>query len=393
MDSIKITENKNEMMEIGKQIVRDHPDIYTPLMVDKIKERIIAEFPKLDDLSLDKFLYCSIYDYWVYGNNIDEEFYYEFYKKSHAEKSEYMTNRIRNIYMDKICCGNERVDSDTRQNIIDQLEMKYKCYKLLEPYYKREIIEINDENDFPLFSDFASRHREFVVKPSDFCYGIGVHKVLLSDYSDVNDAFTSILQEGYDINNRHPSRSSSIVLEELIVQDEELARLHPASINAIRATAVRDRDGKIRLLHPWIKCGVNGDFIASAALNGFDALIDPETGVIISDGMSENGKIYQVHPNTNIRLKGFKIPKWDDLKDLIEELMNVIPQYGYVGWDMVLTHDGWVVMEANYSGEFMWQLMLHKGGKKEFEDIIGWKMDSDFWWQVRPFVVSEKSKM
>ena len=43
-------------------------------------------------------------------------------------------------------------------------------------------------------------------------------------------------------------------------------------------------------------------------------------------------------------------------------------------------------MEANYSGEFMWQLIRNCGWKPEFEDIIGWKMENEFWWEVRPYI-------
>lgn len=390
--NIYITENKEEMAIIGKSIVEEKSDIYTPLMLDKIMERIKKEHPNLNEYERQEKMYCSIYDYWVYGNDIDEEYYYKFYEKSHAEKMKYMTNRVRTVYMDYLCCGDARVDTKIRKQRIDLLEMKYECYKLLKPYYKRDVIEITGggHEDFKNFEQFVLEHPEFVAKPSDFCYGIGVHKVSLSDYESIEDCYNSLLKEGNDITDRHPSRQSSIVLEELIVQCKELASLHEKSINAIRATAVRDKDGNVVVLHPWIKCGVGGQFVASAALNGFDAEIDTNTGIVISDGVSENGKIYKVHPDTGVTIKGFQIPKWDEMKQLVIELMNLIPEYGYVGWDLVLTDDGWVVMEANYSGEFIWQLIRGEGGREEFENIIGWKMDSDYWWQIRPFPVANK---
>ena len=69
--------------------------------------------------------------------------------------------------------------------------------------------------------------------------------------------------------------------------------------------------------------------------------------------------------------------------------MDQLPEYGYIGWDLVLTNADWVVMEANYGGECMWQMIRQCGGRRELEDIIGWKMDADFWWQIRPFAVSD----
>ena len=388
MDTILITENKSEMEQIGRRIVKEHPEIYTPLMLEKIMVRIKKENPQEDDLISQKKLYCSIYDYWVYGNDIDEEFFYHFYEKTHIQKRSYMTNRIRTVYMDYLCCGDARANPEIRKKRNDQLEMKYECYKKLQKYYLRDIIEISDLDDYESFKAFVKKHDVFVVKPSDFCYGIGVHKAKITDYGSIDKAFDSILAEGQQIHHRHPSRKSSVVLEELIVQAEELAQFHPASVNSVRATAVRAKNGEIVVFHPWLKCGVGGRFVVSAALDGFDAEIDSKTGIVITDGYSENGKVYKVHPDSGIQIKGFKIPQWDDLLKMIHDLMEELPEYGYIGWDMVLTPKGWVVMEANYAGECMWQMMRQCGGREEFENLIGWKMDADFWWQISPLPVN-----
>ena len=58
-----------------------------------------------------------------------------------------------------------------------------------------------------------------------------------------------------------------------------------------------------------------------------------------------------------------------------------MPTLGYVGWDFVLSKQGWCIMEGNYSGDFMWQMYRNRGMKKDFEDLIGWKLDKEFWWQ------------
>lgn len=105
MDHIVITDNKKEMESIGRSLAEEHKNTYTPLMLDKIMERIRTEVTDEDSCRQEQILYCSIYDWWVYGNNIDEEFYYQFYNKTHEEKNSYMTNRLRAVYMDYLCCG------------------------------------------------------------------------------------------------------------------------------------------------------------------------------------------------------------------------------------------------------------------------------------------------
>lgn len=373
---MKFTDDPMEMIELGHRIMQDLSDIYTPLMIEKMYADINDYIPNESSKRKEQILYRAIYDYWAYGSNVSQEFYLHFGEFSHREKKEYLVGRLRNIYIDHLNNGGG-------EEMKSLLGDKYKLYQLLKPYYLRDVIEIQEEKHYPIFQEFVNKHPVFVVKPGDYFCGIGVHKVSMDDYrNDTRVAFESILEEGKAIKKRHPSRESKMVLEELIVQDVKLEQLHPSSVNAIRATAVRGKDGKIHLFHPWIKVGVNDTFVASAALNGFDAEVDPATGVVITDGYQENGNVYTLHPNSGIQIKGYQIPKWDDMLSMVDELMEALPQYGYIGWDLVLTPKGWCVMEGNYSGDFTFQLINGRGFKKEFEDLIGWRFDKDFWWQA-----------
>ena len=377
LDYLKRTDDINEIIAIGHKIAEEKKDLYSPSMMKKMMDGVEHHIPEADPQEKEDMVYRAIYDWWVYGNNVEEEFYYKLREKTDAEKEEYMVDNLRTVFVNHMNSGGGK---KMRQLLQD----KYLLFKKLQPYYKRDVIEIGEgENDFAVFSEFASRHPVFVVKPSDFYFGIGVHRVSMETYGyDYLFAFNSILNEGLEINKQHPSRDHKMVLEELIIQDDSLARLHPESVNAIRATAVRGKDGKIHVYHPWIKVGMNGTFVASAAFDGFDAEIDAETGVVISDGYQESGKVYEIHPDSGIRIKGFQIPRWDELLVMVDELMARMPEYGYIGWDLVLTKDGWVVMEGNYNGEFIFQLINGRGYRREFEELIGWKLDKEYWWQV-----------
>ncbi len=381
---LKITEDPNQIRELGIRISQEVTintggnirKFYNPLMLSKMLEEIAHYAPETTPEEREEMLWRFIYDYWVYGCSVDEEFYLHLKDKNDLEKREYMTRRFRHLYVRHLnmAAGPER---------IEKLEDKYRAYKMLEPYYKREVIEVRGMNDLAVFEDFARRFNVFVVKPADYSFSIGVHKFHMDKFDgDYKGALQSILDEGKAINKKHPSKTTKMVLEELIEQDESLAVLHRESVNAIRATAVRAKDGKIHIYHPWIKVGLGGTFAATAAGDGFDAEIDGKTGIIITDGYQENGKVYKTHPDSGITIKGFQIPKWNELVKFVDEIMNAIPDYGYVGWDIVLTPDGWCIMEGNYSGEFIFQLINGHGYKKEFEELIDWKYEKEFWWEA-----------
>ncbi len=372
-----ITDSREEMEAIGRRIVAENETLYTPLMLEKLRTSVAKHLPDTDENEREVALFRSIYDYWVYGNNVDEEFYLHFNKMSDREKRKYISGNLRFVYA-------YHLNSDGDQELFRTLTDKYLLSQRLKRFYRREVIKIESDEDFPEFERYVRKHDVFVVKPCNFFYGIGVHKDSLRHYgNDARKAFDSILEEGAAIRARHLTRNPKMVLEELIPQDPILSELHSDSLNVIRATAVRGKDGKTHLYHPWIKAGINGSFVATAAQDGFIAEIDADTGVVITDGYQETGKVYQVHPNSGIRIKGFQIPKWEELLVMVQELMAELPEYGYIGWDLALTPEGWCVVEGNYSGEFMFQLMNGKGYRQEFEELIGWKYMKDFWWQYK----------
>lgn len=380
---LKVTDDPKKIREIAEKLIKDITiklngkvrTFYTPLMLSKMDNEIAHYAPTATAEEREEMRYRFIYDFWVYGCAIDEEFYLHLKDKNDAEKREYMVRQIRNMYV-------QHLNWDAGDDRVEQMEDKYRLYQTLKPYYKRDVIEIYSMDDYEIFAEFAKKHNEFVVKPANFSFGIGVHKVNMTDFNnDYEAAMKSILEEGEAIHKKHPSKVTKMVLEELIEQDESLAVLHPESVNGIRATAVKDKNGKIHIYHPWIKVGVGGTFVASAALDGFDAEIDPTTGIVITDGYQENGNVYKIHPDSGITIKGFQIPKWDELIQCVEDIMNELPAYKYVGWDLVLTPKGWCVMEGNYSGEFSFQFINGRGYKKEFEELIDWKFDKDFWWE------------
>ena len=377
------TEDAGEQIEIGRRLVRDvtsnvagqRTSFYNDLMLSSMDREIRHYAPALDPAEREALRCRFVYDYWMFGCPVDEEFYLHLKDMTHAEKREYMVRQMRNVYVNHL---NRAAGPDRIRNLAD----KYRLYQILKPFYKREIIEVRSMEDLPAFEAFARQFGEFVVKPSDLSLGIGVHKFSMAPFGeDYAAALAGILNERQAINAGNPARSNTMVLEELICQEQTLSALHPASVNAVRATAVRGKDGKIHIFHPWLKVGIKGSFVATAAQEGFVAEIDADTGRLISDGFQETGDIYTHHPDTGIRIKGFQIPRWEEIKVFVNEIMESLPNYGYIGWDLVLTPKGWCVMEGNYSGEFMYQLINGRGFKREFEELIGWKYNKDFWWE------------
>ena len=369
-----VTEDAAKRIEQAKKIVAEKSSYYTQEVLASIRDVVREKTGLTDPERIEDELYKTIYYYWVYGCPASEYYFLDFPNKSHEEIKEYVTMREKVVYRNRL---NRFEDAHLLNN-------KWDAYCLFRDYYGREVILIRDDSDYPKFCDFLQRHPEFVVKPTDMGGGNGVHKV--STDGNMTDEerrtlFHEILSECEKNKKLYlRGKENSMILEELLVQVPEMSAMHPNSINGVRVTTVRVGD-KVHILYPWFKIGRFGQFLTSAVFGTLDACIDAETGVVNTPGCSESNERFDVHPDTGVPILGFQIPRWKELVETVTELAKKIETVHYVGWDMVLTEKGWVMMEGNFSGDFSWQFCLNRGTKREFEELIGWHLTKDFWWQ------------
>ncbi len=369
-----VTDDPEQMTRSGELIWINNPDIYNDRRRTLLGSTLDAEMPDTTAEQKELMLYRSIYDYWMYGISLKEEFSLRFYEKKHEEKENYISFRNRFQYTSHLN------DYDYAYHL---LEDKYNCFLKYQPFYKRDVVCIETEDDYPVFEQFVKKHPTFVVKPALLAYGWGVHKQTISPNEQLHDVFMDILQEGSAIQEKHhiTADAKRFVLEELIDQSDKLGCLHPFSVNCVRLTTIVI-DGNVHFFYPRLKVGRNGNFISNAGDDGLLVGVETETGILETDAGDEFGNIYEYHPNSKIRFKGFQIPDWDELLQLGEQIaLEVAPRVKYIGWDMAYTNSGWSILEANAEGEFGAQFIYQKGLKKELEELIHWKPSEEFWWE------------
>lgn len=367
------TDKKSEMIAIGKAFAEG----YDSAWLQEIKDALncVKDWEEFSGgtWTAEEVFYKAIYDYWAYGFAPGEQSQYQLLNKSHEEKSAYLSMNGKFAYLSRL---NKKADMHI-------LEDKFEAYQLLKPYYKRDVIKIENENDYAAFFVFIEKHPEFVAKPIGLYCAIGVRKVKVSDYADAKTLFLALINSvnEYEVTTNRWTKHHAVVLEELIEQDETYAAIHPQSVNGVRITTIRIGND-IHICYPWLKVGVINNIVASAGQGGFDAGIDATTGILDSDGFIEDGTALKYHPVTKVKIKGFQIPKWDEAISLAKEVAMSLPRtINYVGWDFVLTPKGWIVMEGNFYGDPMWQMYYEKGMKADFEELIQWKPENKFWWQ------------
>ena len=202
------------------------------------------------------------------------------------------------------------------------------------------------------FKDFAKRNPRFIVKPAKSSSGKGI------DIVSPGNKVESFYRKCVD---------NEMVAEELIKQHKDLARFNKGTVNTLRVHTLTKPSGEIVLMTPYLRLGREGAIVDNAFQGGTWALVDPNTGVVISDGIDRNGNAYTVHSDSKLPLKGFQVPCWDKIAKACLAAAETVPQIPYIGWDVALSENDEVMfVEGNSAPAFYpVQMIMPRGDYKE----------------------------
>ncbi len=268
----------------------------------------------------------------VWGITIDEYFSFNFSALTKSQRSSFVSDLARI----KIC---DALNKKENKEIFDNKILTYEHFK---KYYKRDLIFVKNPDDADAFNKFIENKSEIIVKPIDGAFGNGVRKLEIDSNKD--DLFDEILKL---------YSSHGCVVEEVVKNVKEFEEFHPNSLNTVRVCTIR-MDNRVEIFAPFARLGVGKAVVDNAGSGGIIASIDVGTGEITA-AANENGTKFEIHPDSNKMIVGFKIPKWDELLLIVKECAQIIPSNRYVGWDFALTNNGWVMIEANARGQFVTQ--------------------------------------
>ena len=141
------------------------------------------------------------------------------------------------------------------------------------------------------------------------------------------------------------------LVTEFLEQHDYAASIFPGATNTIRIhTLVDPETGEISLHRPSHRFGSRESApIDNWSKGGYTAPIDTDTGeigrLIALDGASRSR--LRTHPETDARVAGVTVPYWAELRDLVREAAAIHRDAPLVGWDVVVTEDGPVLLEGN----------------------------------------------
>ncbi len=144
-----------------------------------------------------------------------------------------------------------------------------------------------------------------------------------------------------------------LIIERGLVQHDAQNELFPHSVNTIRVLTMLDvKNGG----EPFIAAAVQriGCRRSQPADNwtrgGLSTPVDLETGVLGRATRLPDTDVkewFDTHPDTGAQITGVTVPFWQEVHDMVLHSAKVLSFMEYVGWDIVVTPTGPVVLEAN----------------------------------------------
>ncbi len=151
-------------------------------------------------------------------------------------------------------------------------------------------------------------------------------------------------------------RKGEAMLCEYVEQSAFAASLYPHTTNTMRIVCARkkgEREYKIVAAVQRIGCKASIP-VDNISYGGMTCGIDLETGelshAIAKLGVMERRmKPFTSHPDTGEQIAGKVIPGWSQLKEEIITLTEKTPYLNFVAWDVLLTEEGFCIIEGNAS--------------------------------------------
>ena len=264
---------------------------------------------------------------------------FEFYNLNKKQRETYLTRGKNNEIIKKF---NEK----SKFYIFDNND---EFYKTFNKFLKRKWMEL-DGNNKDEFVKFFFFFKIAIVKPVDGEGGKGVEKIEYTSDDACEELYNKL------INN------NQTIVEQCITQNKELNNLYSKSVNSLRMFTFY-KDGESHFLQAILKIG-NGGVVDNFSSGGMYTYLD-ENGVVYVEAIDRLDNIYNEHPISKCPIVGFKVPMFKEAVELVKEAAKVVPEIGYVGWDVAIGENEPIMIEGNcYPGVFQVKPSLAKNKEK-----------------------------
>ena len=203
---------------------------------------------------------------------------------------------------------------------------------------KRSFIDLN-ECSYADYEQFINSHKKFIAKNIVGCSGNNMKIYNLDKNSEnIKNLYDSLL------NNK------TCLLEEYVQQCKILNDIYPEIVSTVRIYTLNINNSVELISYSLLRIPTAEAGIRNAEL--MIMKINPDTGIcadycILVKNRKKSIVENPIHPYNNYPLSNFKVPYFEEIKQLALSAAKYIPEIVYAGWDIAITDKGPVVIEGN----------------------------------------------
>ena len=214
---------------------------------------------------------------------------------------------------------------------------------------KINAIDSKDAISISELADILNKGETLILKPVDDASGRGVVKV----YKKGDTIFYNLEEISTEEFLKRVSVLDNYIISFFIKQAEYSARIYPKAVNTVRIlTMISPKTGRPFIATAAHRFATDKSFpVDNCNAGGLTANIDIESGKLskaVSPYFKGNSlKWYENHPDSGEPIKDIVVPRWEEIRTSILNKAGKLPQLKYIGWDIAVTDDGFIVLEGN----------------------------------------------
>lgn len=204
---------------------------------------------------------------------------------------------------------------------------------------------IHCDNDTTIedFSEWLAKYGQTVfIKDLAACQGVGCCRASASKTCGEIMTYINEHPVSREEFKKHTKRHA---VEVLLTQTESMSKVYPGAINTVRIVTLSGRKG-IVVFMSHLTFGANGSPCSNQAQGGIVVGVNEE-GILTTDGHMKHPPLVSKHPNSGIIFKGYVIPEYKACVELAKRAHRTLSRIYSIGWDIAITPNGPVIIEAN----------------------------------------------
>lgn len=165
----------------------------------------------------------------------------------------------------------------------------------------------------------------------------------------------------------------NIIVQNVVAQHSALKAFKTRSVNTIRIVTIKGTSGAVNVFAAFLRLSASpNSFVDNRAKGGLGVGIDLDSGKLMKYGFPHDafGVKLEEHPLSHIRFEGYQLPYWKETEDLVCNAHRQFYELQSIGWDVVLTESGPVLLEGNDDWEIGGPQDTYGGLRKKWNELV-----------------------